>query len=53
MGLPSHRGFTTLRLRGVWLAKAEYVLARLAHNLGKLLRVCRLGASHMPATGTR
>jgi transposase len=36
------RGFTTLSLRGLALAKAEYLLACLAHNLGKLLRVCPL-----------
>jgi transposase len=36
------RGFTTLSLRGLVLASAEYLLACLAHNLGKLLRVCPL-----------
>lgn len=36
------RGFTTLGLRGLVLAKAEFLLACLAHNLGKLLRVCPL-----------
>jgi transposase len=36
------RGFTTLSLRGLLLAKAEYLLICLAHNLGKLLRVCPL-----------
>jgi transposase len=36
------RGFTTLSLRGLVLARAEYLLACLAHNLGKLLRVCPL-----------
>jgi transposase len=36
------RGFATLSLRGLALAKAEYLLACLAHNLGKLLRVCPL-----------
>jgi transposase len=36
------RGFTTLSLRGLALARAEYLLACLAHNLGKLLRVCPL-----------
>ena len=36
------RGFTTLSLRGLALAKAEYLLSCLAHNLGKLLRVCPL-----------
>jgi transposase len=39
------RGFTVLSLRGLTLAKAEYLLACLAHNLGKLLRVCRLPTS--------
>ncbi len=37
--LKENRGFTTLSLRGGVLAKAEYLLACLAHNLGKLLRV--------------
>jgi transposase len=36
------RGFTTLILRGLTLAAGEYLLACLAHNLGKLLRVCVL-----------
>ena len=36
------RGFTMLSLRGLVLARAEYLLACLAHNLGKLLRVCPL-----------
>jgi transposase len=36
------RSFTSLSLRGLVLAKAEYLLACLAHNLGKLLRVCPL-----------
>ncbi len=36
------RGFAALSLRGLVLAKAEYLLACLAHNLGKLLRVCPL-----------
>jgi transposase len=39
------RGFTVLSLRGLMLAKAEYLLACLAHNLGKLLRVCPLPAT--------
>ena len=47
------RGFTTLSLRGLWLANAEYLLACLAHNLGKLLRVCPLAASSRPAMATR
>jgi ABC-2 type transport system ATP-binding protein/transposase len=36
------RAFATLSLRGLVLARAEYLLACLAHNLGKLLRVCPL-----------
>lgn len=40
--LKEDRGFATLSLRGLLLAKAEYLLACLAHNLGKLLRVCPL-----------
>ena len=43
--LKENRGFTTLSLRGLVLAKAEYLLACLAHNLGKLLRVCPLPAA--------
>ncbi len=39
------RGFTVLSLRGLVLAKAEYLLACLAHNFGKLLRVCTLPAT--------
>jgi hypothetical protein len=35
-----------LSLRGLVLAKAEYLLACLAHNFGKLRRVCALPASH-------
>lgn len=38
------RGFATLSLRGRVLAKAEFLLACLSHNLGKLLRVCPLPA---------
>ena len=36
------RGFDTLSLRGLARATGEYLLACLAHNLGKLLRVCPL-----------
>ena len=36
------RGFTTLSLRGLARAAGEYLLACLAHNLGKLLRACPL-----------
>ena len=39
------RGFDTLSLRGLALATGEYLLACLAHNLGKLLRVCPLPAA--------
>ena len=42
--LKEDRGFTTLSLRGLLLAKAEYLLGCLAHNLGKLLCVCPLPA---------
>jgi transposase len=40
--LKEDRGFAVLSLRGVTLAAGEYLLACLAHNLGKLLRVCPL-----------
>jgi transposase len=40
--LKDARGFTTLSLRGLAHAAGEYLLACLAHNLGKLLRVCPL-----------
>jgi hypothetical protein len=36
------RGFSTLSLRGLLLAQGEWLLACLAHNLGKLVRVCPL-----------
>jgi transposase len=39
------RGFTTLRLRGLLFARGEWLLACLAHNLGKLVRVCPLSAA--------
>ena len=42
--LKQARGFTSLSLRGLVLATGEYLLACLAHNLGKLLRVCPLPA---------
>ena len=38
--LKEGRGFTTLGLRGLALASGEYLLACLAHNLGKLVRAC-------------
>jgi transposase len=40
--LKEARGFTALSLRGLARAAGEYLLACLAHNLGKLLRVCPL-----------
>ena len=40
--LKDARGFTVFSLRGLALATGEYLLACLAHNLGKLLRVCML-----------
>ncbi len=43
------RGFTTLSLRGLALAAGEYLLVCLAHNLGKLLRVCPLPAARARA----
>jgi hypothetical protein len=36
------RGFTSFSLRGLARATGEYLLACLAHNLGKLLRICPL-----------
>ena len=48
--LKDARGFTTLTLRGLARAAGEYLLACLAHNLGKLLRVCPLpSARPVPA----
>jgi transposase len=44
--LKEDRGFARLSLRGLALAAGEYLLACLAHNLGKLLRVCPLSAAH-------
>ena len=43
--LKDARGFSTLSLRGLTLAAGEYLLACLAHNLGKLLGVCPLPAA--------
>jgi len=40
--LKDARGFTTFTVRGLVRATGEYLLACLAHNLGKLLRVCSL-----------
>jgi transposase len=50
--LKDARGFTSFSLRGLALATGEYLLACLAHNLGKLLRVCPLpSATPAPAAG--
>ena len=50
--LKEARGFTTLSLRGLARAAGEYLLACLAHNLGKLLRVCPLPSpTPAPAAG--
>jgi transposase len=51
--LKEARGFTTLSLRGLARAAGEYLLACLAHNLGKLLRVCPLPSTTTltPAAG--
>ncbi|MDP8970094.1 MAG: IS1182 family transposase [Actinomycetota bacterium] len=47
------RGFDSLSLRGLALATGEYLPACLAHNLGKLLRVCPLPAARpAPAAAT-
>jgi hypothetical protein len=43
--LKEDRGDATLSLRDLVLAKTECVLACVAHNLGKLFRVCTLPAS--------
>jgi IS5 family transposase len=43
------RGLTALCLRGLVLARGEWLLACLAHNLGKLLRVCALPSPAMTA----
>jgi transposase len=48
--LKEDRGFTALSLRGLVLAKAEYLLACLAHNLGKLLRAWPPRGAHAAAT---
>jgi hypothetical protein len=45
--LKEARGLTTLSLRGLARAAGEYLLACLAHNLGKLLRVCPLPAARL------
>lgn len=45
--LKEARGFSTLSLRGLARATGEYLLACLAHNLGKLLRVCPLPAARL------
>ena len=48
--LKEARGFSLVSLRGLVLAKAEYLLACLAHNLGKLLRVCVLPYAQVATT---
>jgi transposase len=40
--LKEDRGLRALGLRGLLLARGEWLLACLAHNLGKLVRVCPL-----------
>ena len=47
--LKEDRGFTALRLRGLALATGEYLLACLAHNLGKLLRAEALAPARIQA----
>jgi transposase len=49
--MKENRSFSTLSLRGLRLAKAEYLLACLAHNLGKLLRVWPPAAPAEAAAG--
>jgi transposase len=50
--LKEARGFSTLSVRGLAHAAGEYLLACLAHNLGKLLRVCPLPSARLaPAAG--
>jgi hypothetical protein len=50
--LNEHRGFTTLSLRGLALTRAEYLLACVAHNLAKLLRVWCPGAHPVAGAAT-
>jgi transposase len=47
--LKHDRGFVALSVRGLVYATGEYLLACLAHNLGKLLRVCALPARTVAA----
>jgi hypothetical protein len=47
--LKEDRSFSALSVRGLVQAKAEYLLACLAHNLGKLLRVWPPGAVQVAA----
>ena len=47
--LKADRGFVALSVRGLIYAQGEYLLACLAHTLGKLLRVCALPASSVAA----
>ena len=46
--LKEDRGFATLSLRGLMLAKAASLLGCLAHNLGKLLRICPVPVARPP-----
>jgi hypothetical protein len=47
--LKENRGFTALSLRGLALATGEYLLACLAHNLGKPLRAEALAPARIRA----
>jgi transposase len=47
--LKENRGFAALSLRGLALATGEYLLACLAHNLGKLLRAEARAPAPIPA----
>ncbi len=47
--LKENRSFSALSVRGLALAKAEYLLACVVHNLGKLLRVWLPGTVQMEA----
>jgi transposase len=48
--LKENRGLTALSLRGLALATGEYLLACLAHNLGKLLRAEALAPARIRAS---
>jgi transposase len=47
--LKADRGFVAVSMRGLIYAKGEYLLACLAHNLGKLLCACALSAVSVAA----